>query len=153
MDSGWVSNQHSGVNLGFAVALEEGLTVPVIKDAHQKTVLEIARERTTLVKKAEIGRLNFEDLEGGTCTLSNLGMFGIDEFTAIINPPESAILAVGQIKERSVAVEGRTVVKPTVYLTLSIDHRVLDGSIGAKFLGDLREAMEAPEGYFINQTH
>jgi pyruvate dehydrogenase E2 component (dihydrolipoamide acetyltransferase) len=156
VNSHWIQDDiqiNERVNLGLAVALEDGLTVPVIKDAHQKTVLEIARERTKLVEKAENGRLTFNDLEGGTFTITNLGMYGIDEFIAIINPPESAILAVGQIKERSVAVEGHTVVKPIVYLTLSIDHRVLDGSVSAKFLGDLKDAIEAPEEYFIFQTH
>jgi pyruvate dehydrogenase E2 component (dihydrolipoamide acetyltransferase) len=156
VNSHWIQDDiqiNERVNLGFAVALEDGLTVPVIKDAHHKTVLDIARERTILVEKATNGKLTFDDLEGGTFTLSNLGMLGIDEFIAIINPPESAILAVGQIKQRSVVLEGHTVVKPIVYLTLSIDHRVLDGAVSAKFLGDLKDAIEAPEEYFIFQTH
>jgi len=144
---------NESINLGLAVAVEDGLIVPVIKNADQKTVLEIARDRSTLVEKAVNGNLDYTDLEGGTFTLTNLGMLGIDEFTAIINPPESAILAVGQIKERSVVTKGEIVIKPIVNLTLSIDHRVLDGAVSANFLGDLKDAIESPDEYFIFHTN
>lgn len=150
LNASWVQGgirMHQDVNIGLAVAVEEGLIVPVIKRADQKSVVEVAGERAALVDLAQNGRLGLQDLEGGTFTLSNLGMFGVDEFTAILNPPQSAILAVGQIKERGVATEGQMKVKPTVWLTLTIDHRVLDGARGARFLKDLKDALEKPEEY------
>lgn len=133
------------VHLGVATAVEEGLLVPVIKNADQKELAEIAQERSRLAQKAQAGKLGVADLEGGTFTLTNLGMFGIDDFDAIINPPQSAILAVGRIAERVVAHEGRGVVRPTLRLSLAIDHRVLDGALAARFLVDLKELIESPD--------
>ena len=136
------------INIGLAVAIEGGLTVPVLKRANQMTIEEIARGRKALVEKAAAGTLSLDDLEGGTFTLTNLGMLGIDEFAAIINPPQSAILAVGRIADRVVAEDGHVVVKPTVHLVLSVDHRALDGTDGARFLSDLKRAVEDLDGMF-----
>jgi pyruvate dehydrogenase E2 component (dihydrolipoamide acetyltransferase) len=136
------------VNIGLAMAADAGLVVPVLKCVGQMTLGEIAHERERLARRVAAGKLSLEDLEGGTFTLSNLGMFGIDEFSAIINPPQSAILAVGRIAERPVVEDGHIEIKPTVWLVLSADHRVLDGVDGARFLGDLRRAIEAPDDIF-----
>jgi pyruvate dehydrogenase E2 component (dihydrolipoamide acetyltransferase) len=133
------------INIGLATAVEEGLIVPVIKRADEKGLAQIARERNELANKAAQGRLSLEELEGGTFTLTNLGMFGIDEFGAIINPPQSAILAVARIAERPVVEEGEVVAQPTIRLTLSLDHRVWDGAQGARFLSDLKALIEESE--------
>ena len=133
------------VHLGVATAVEEGLLVPVIKNADQKGLEEIAQERNRLAEKAQAGRLGVADLEGGTFTLTNLGMFGVDDFDAIINPPQSAVLAVGRIAERVVAAEGKAVVKPTLRFSLAMDHRVLDGALAARFLKDLKALIENPD--------
>jgi pyruvate dehydrogenase E2 component (dihydrolipoamide acetyltransferase) len=134
------------INIGVAVALEEGLIVPVIHHADQKGITEIATELTDIVLRARVGELTTRDVTGGTFTVSNLGMFGIDRFTAIINPPESAILAVGKTVSRPAALndEGDIGLVPTLTLTLSVDHRVLDGVVAARFLQDLRGAIEEP---------
>jgi pyruvate dehydrogenase E2 component (dihydrolipoamide acetyltransferase) len=139
---------HPEINIGIAAAVEDGLTVPVIKDADKKSAAQIATERSTLMEKAGAGRLGIEDLEGDTFTITNLGMFGIDEFAAIINPPQSAILAVGRIADRVVARKGKAIVQPTLRMVLSIDHRVLDGVLGANFLMELKGLIEAPETVF-----
>lgn len=134
----------SRVNLGLAVAREKGLVVPVIKDAQQKSLFEVARERTELVKKAMEDKLSLEDVEGGTFTLSNLGMMGIKNFTAIINPPQVCLLATGQIKERPVVVEGKIKTAPLLEMTLSSDHRAVDGYLGSKFLQEIKKNLEKP---------
>lgn len=136
------------INIGMATAVEEGLIVPVIKNADQKGPVEITRERFELADKAAKGELSLEELEGGTFTLTNLGMLGVDEFWAIINPPQSAILAVGRIIERAVVEEGQVMARPTIRLTLSVDHRVLGGAEGARFLDDLRVLIEQPREMF-----
>jgi pyruvate dehydrogenase E2 component (dihydrolipoamide acetyltransferase) len=140
------------INTGIATAVEEGLIVPVIKNADQKGLEEIARERFELADKAAKGKLSLEELEGGTFTLTNLGMFGVDEFGAIINPPQSAILAVGRIAQRAVVEGGKVVARPTVRLTLSVDHRVLDGAEGARFLKDLKSVIEEPGEVFMKTS-
>ncbi len=140
------------INIGMATAVEKGLIVPVIKNADQKSLGEIARERFELADKTAKGKLNLEELEGGTFTLTNLGMFGVDEFGAIINPPQSAILAVGRIAERAMVEDGKVVARPTIRLTLSVDHRVLDGAEGARFLRDLKSVIEEPGGVFIESS-
>ena len=134
------------VNIGVAVALEEGLIVPVVHQADQKGIAEIAALLTDIVAHAREGELTPQDVTGGTFTVSNLGMFGIDRFTAIINPPESAILAVGQTVSRPAALNDRGDIGlvPYLTLTLSVDHRVLDGAVAARFLQDLRGAIEEP---------
>jgi len=130
------------INVGMATAVEEGLIVPVMKNVDQKGLGKIARERFELADKAAKGKLRLEELEGGTFTLTNLGMFGVDEFEAIINPPQSAILVVGRIAERPVVEHGKVMARPTIRLTLSVDHRVLDDAEGARFLNDLRVLIE-----------
>jgi pyruvate dehydrogenase E2 component (dihydrolipoamide acetyltransferase) len=130
--------------IGIAVALEGGLIVPVIRDADQKSLGQISREAGALVTKARAGRLTPDDYTGGTFTISNLGMFGIDHFTAVINPPEAAILAVGATVQEPVVRDGQVLVRHTMRLTLSIDHRALDGASGARFLQTLKSILEEP---------
>ena len=133
------------INVGVAVALEEGLIVPVVHQADCKSVAEIGAEVNDLATRAREGRLTPADVTGGTFTVSNLGPFGIEQFTAIINPPEVAILAIGATRpEPVVDEEGQVVVRPVMRMTLSADHRVVDGATAARFLADLREALEAP---------
>lgn len=133
------------VHIGVAVARESGLIVPVIRNADRKGMEQIAQELEDLTQRARSGSLRSEQMGGSTFTLSNLGMYGVDHFTAIINPPESAILAVGRIARAVVPQEDDTLaVRPIMRMTLSCDHRVIDGSVGARFLQDLREALERP---------
>jgi pyruvate dehydrogenase E2 component (dihydrolipoamide acetyltransferase) len=136
--------RHKRVHIGIAVALESGLIVPVIRDADRKSVTQIAAEGRALIDKARAGRLTPEEFTGGTFTVSNLGMYGISHFTAVINPPEAAILAVGATTPTPVAVDDQLVIRPTMNLTLSIDHRALDGATGAQFLQQLRATLEEP---------
>jgi len=134
------------VNLGIAVAVEEGLIVPVVRDAASKGLLQLAAEINALVERARANRLRPEDVVEGTFTLSNLGMFGVERFTAIINPPQVAILAIGRLRRQVVADEqDRVQVRPVFTLTLCADHRVVDGAVAARFLADLRTALEQPE--------
>jgi pyruvate dehydrogenase E2 component (dihydrolipoamide acetyltransferase) len=135
----------SDANIGIATALEEGLIVPVVHSAERKSIAEIAGEIRELVDRARNNRLRPDDVMDGTFTISNLGMFGIDRFTAIINPPQTAILAVGRVTKRIVPdEEDHPVVRPMMTVTLSADHRVIDGAIAARFLSDVREALEHP---------
>jgi pyruvate dehydrogenase E2 component (dihydrolipoamide acetyltransferase) len=136
--------QHHDVNIGIAVALDAGLIVPVVHDADAKSLGRISSESRELIGKAREGKLGGPDLKGGTFTISNLGMFGIDQFTAVINPPEAAILAVGATTRSVVEHEGEVTVRSTMRLTLSIDHRALDGATAAAFLATLRGLLEAP---------
>ncbi len=133
------------VNVGIAVAAEKGLVVPVLRNADTKSVDEIASESARLVDRARRGELQLDDMVGGTFTISNLGMFGVSRFTAIINPPQVAILAVGAIEKRVVALEGDAfAVRPQMTLTLAADHRVVDGALAARFLARLREILQTP---------
>ncbi len=135
----------SQINIGVAVAAEQGLVVPVIHDAAEKTVEEIALEGTRLIDAARRGELGPDDMLGGTFTISNLGMFGVSRFTAIINPPQVAILAVGAIENRVVASGADAfAVRPQLTLTLAADHRVVDGALAARFLARLKEVLETP---------
>ncbi len=136
--------RHRGVHLGLATAVEQGLVVPVIRDADKKPLAEIVGERKALVEKAQSGKLTLDDISGGTFTLSNLGMYGVDVFQAIVNPPQGAILAVGSVRERAVVEDGTVVARPTFFMTLSVDHRVTDGANAAAFLRDLKEMLESP---------
>lgn len=136
--------RHRGVHLGLAVAVEQGLVVPVIRDADKKPLVEIVGERKALVEKAQGGKLTLDDISGGTFTISNLGMYDVDVFQAIVNPPQGAILAVGSVRERAVVEGGAVVARPTFFLTLSVDHRVTDGAHAALFLKDLKEMLESP---------
>jgi pyruvate dehydrogenase E2 component (dihydrolipoamide acetyltransferase) len=132
------------VHLGMAVAIDEGLITPVIFDAHLKGLGEIAAESRDLAKRARERRLKPDEYTGSTFSVSNLGMFGIDHFTAIINPPEAGILAIGGIEARPVVVGGAVVVRRRLRVTMSCDHRVIDGATGAKFLQTLRRLIENP---------
>jgi pyruvate dehydrogenase E2 component (dihydrolipoamide acetyltransferase) len=134
----------ASIGIGLAVALEDGLVVPVIHDADALDLTALAGRREELVARARGGRLEPADVHGGTFTISNLGMYGIDAFTAIINPPQAGILAVGRIVDRVVAVGGLPAVRPMLTLTLSCDHRVVDGARGASFLQALAETIEEP---------
>ena len=135
----------SQINVGVAVAAEQGLVVPVIRDTAEKTVEEIATEGVRLVDAARRGELSPDDMLGGTFTISNLGMFGVSRFTAIINPPQVAILAVGAIENRVVASGADAfAVRPQLTLTLAADHRVVDGALAARFLARLKEVLETP---------
>lgn len=136
--------RHGRINVGIAVALDDGLIVPVIRDADRKRLAEIARQAHSLTQRARDRRLTPDEVTGGTFTISNLGMFGIDHFTALINPPEAAILAVGAAREEAVVRDGQLAVGTTIKLTLSIDHRVLDGATAAAFLRDLVHLLERP---------
>ena len=140
------------INVGLAAAVEEGLVVPVIKGADTLSLTEIALARRELAEKASEGRLSLDEVTGGTFTLTNLGMLGVDVFQAIINPPQSAILATGRIAERPVVEDGQVVASPTVYLTLSVDHRVLDGATAARFLQDLQVHIEDPDEFFLRDS-
>jgi pyruvate dehydrogenase E2 component (dihydrolipoamide acetyltransferase) len=136
--------QHAEVNVGLAVAVDDGLLVPVLHRADTLSLAEIAARREDLVSRAQAGKLRPADIQGGGITLSNLGMYGVDAFDAILNPPQATILAVGRIADRVVAVNGQAVVQPTLVLTLSCDHRALDGARGAQFLGALADLIEEP---------
>ncbi len=135
---------HREVHMGIAVALEDGLITPVLRDVHRKALPQIAREARDLAERARNRKLKADEISGATFTISNLGMFGIEEFSAIIVPPEAAILAVGAIQQVPVAEDGRVAVRPRMRLTLSCDHRVIDGVTGARFLADLKKLLEAP---------
>jgi len=132
------------INIGLAMAVEDGLVAPVIHAADTMSLSQIAQRRQELLERARKGKLRLEDLQGGTFTVSNLGMYGIDVFNAIINPPQAAILAVGRIADRVVPVNGAPGVRPMMTLSLSCDHRVVDGARGAQFLGDLVSYIEEP---------
>ena len=132
------------VHIGMAVAVEDGLITPVIFDADRKGLREIAQEARELAKRARDRRLKPEEYTGSTFSVSNLGMFGIDQFTAIINPPEAGILAIGGIESRPVVIDGNVVVRRRLRVTMSCDHRVIDGATGAKFLQTLRRLLELP---------
>ena len=136
--------RHAEINIGLAVALEDGLVVPVIARADTLGLKDIAQRREDLVTRAQAGKLRPADIQGGVFTISNLGMYGVDAFSAIVNPPQAAILAVGRIADRVVPVNGQPAVQPTMTLTLSCDHRALDGARGAQFLGALADLIEEP---------
>jgi pyruvate dehydrogenase E2 component (dihydrolipoamide acetyltransferase) len=136
--------RHAEINIGLAVAIDDGLIVPVIHRADTLGLAEIATRREDLVTRAQAGKLRPADIQGGVFTISNLGMYGVDAFNAIVNPPQAAILAVGRIADRVVAVNGQPVVQPTMVLTLSCDHRAVDGARAAQFLGTVADLAEEP---------
>jgi pyruvate dehydrogenase E2 component (dihydrolipoamide acetyltransferase) len=135
---------HPSANVGIAVAAPQGLVVPVIANAERRTVAEIARVRADVVQRARDNKLKREDLDGGTFTISNLGMFGIEQFIAVLNPPQVAILAVGTTEERVVVSGDGFAAVPTMTMTLTCDHRAIDGSVGADFLRTLKQLVESP---------
>ncbi|MCG0276193.1 MAG: 2-oxo acid dehydrogenase subunit E2 [Thermosediminibacteraceae bacterium] len=136
--------QHEMINLGIAVALENGLIVPVIKDAGSKSLTEISKMIKDLSSRARENRLSPEEIKGGTFTITNLGMYGIDSFTPIINPPESAILGVNRIYKEPAVVGDSICIRQVMMLSLSFDHRLIDGATAAKFLMDLKRILENP---------
>jgi pyruvate dehydrogenase E2 component (dihydrolipoamide acetyltransferase) len=136
---------HPSANVGIAVALPEGgLVVPVIRSCERLSIAEIAAARAEVVGRAREGKLRQDDLEGGTFTISNLGMYGVERFTAVLNPPQAAILAVGAVEERAAVVDGAVVVQPRLDLVLTCDHRSLTGATAAEFLATLKTLLEEP---------
>lgn len=133
------------VNVGVAVATEKGLIVPVLHHTDKKALQEIASKLKELAEKARQGKLTKDELSGGTFTITNLGMYGVDSFTPIINPPETAILGVGRLTEKPVAENGKIVIKPLMNLSLSFDHRVVDGAPAAQFLQKIKSFLENPK--------
>jgi pyruvate dehydrogenase E2 component (dihydrolipoamide acetyltransferase) len=147
INASWLGDRiryNHDVHIGVAVAVEDGLLVPVIKHADRKTLSQINGEVKMLAGKAKDKKLQPDEMQGNTFTISNLGMFGIDEFTAIINPPDACILAVGGIIQKPVVKNGQIVVGNTMKVTLSCDHRVVDGASGAQFLQTLKSILEEP---------
>ena len=137
--------QQPRAHIGLAIAVPDGLLVPVIRDADTKDLATLAREREHLEEGAHVGKLSAESLSGGVFSISNLGSLGVDRFTALVNPPEAAILAMGRVRDRVVARDGKAEIRPVVTLTLSVDHRVADGADAARFLDDVAKRLEAPE--------
>ncbi|HXG75500.1 MAG TPA: dihydrolipoamide acetyltransferase family protein, partial [Gaiellaceae bacterium] len=137
-------HRYPTADVGIAVATPNGLVVPVVRGAERLSVREIAAIRADLVARAREGKLQLADLEGGTFTVSNLGMYGIEQFVAVLNPPQVAILAVGSIADRAHAVGGALEIRPTLTLTLTCDHRAIDGSEGAEFLATVKALVETP---------
>ena len=136
---------HEYVNMGVAMAVSDGVVAAVIANAHRATLAEIASQRRAIADRARAGKLRPTDISGATFTISNLGMYQVDQFQAIIVPPQAAILAVGAIRDRVVAVQGKPAVRPMMTLTVSCDHRVADGARAAMFLSDLAQALNDPE--------
>lgn len=136
------------INIGVAVSIENGLVVPVIRNANKKSVVEIAKTIKMLAQKARTERLSTEESSGGTFTISNLGMFGIDLFAPIINPPESAILGVGRTIKKPVVLKDKVTIRSMTTLTLVFDHRIMDGAVAAKFLQKLKRNLEEPDSLF-----
>ena len=137
------------VHIGVAVAVPDGLITPVVRDAQAKGLAQISSEVRELAGRAREKKLQPREYTGSTFSMSNLGMFGIEEFTAVINPPEAGILAVGAVEERPVAVDGKVVVQPRMRVTMSCDHRVIDGAQGARFLATLKSFLEEPAAILI----
>jgi pyruvate dehydrogenase E2 component (dihydrolipoamide acetyltransferase) len=147
LNASWLNNTivlNRDVNIGLAVAVEEGLVVPVIHRTDLAGLRQLATQRIELVAKAQAGKLSPNDLSGGTFTISNLGMYGVDAFNAIVNPPQAAILAVSRIADRVVPLNGQPAVQPMLTLSLSCDHRIVDGVRGAQFLQTLADLIENP---------
>ena len=136
--------RHGSADIGIAVAVPDGLITPVLREADRKGLVQISAESSDLIERARGRKLQPEEYTGATFSISNLGMFGIDEFTAIINPPEAAILAVGGTVEKPVVEDGEIVVRRRMRVTMSCDHRVIDGAMGAAFLQTFRAMLENP---------
>jgi pyruvate dehydrogenase E2 component (dihydrolipoamide acetyltransferase) len=135
---------HKRVDISVAVAIPDGLVTPVVRNADTKSVVAIGREVRDLASRARAKKLKPEEMTDGTFSVSNLGMFGIDEFSAVINPPEGAILAIGQVRDEPVVKDGQVKPGKKLAMTLSCDHRVIDGAVGAAFLAELRDLLERP---------
>ncbi|HYY76007.1 MAG TPA: dihydrolipoamide acetyltransferase family protein [Gaiellaceae bacterium] len=131
-------------NVGIAVAIPNGLVVPVLRNCEAKTIPQIAAERADVVERTRSGELQAQDLEGGTFTISNLGMYGVERFVAVLNPPQAGILAVGAIEERAVARDGDVVARPVMEMTLTCDHRSVDGATASEFLRTVKQFLQEP---------
>ncbi len=142
--TGEAIERYPSADIGLAVAIPDGLVVPVIRGSERRTIAEIAAARVDLVERARGGKLKQEDLEGGTFTISNLGMYGVEQFVAVLNPPQAAILAVGTIEDRPVARDGELVVRPMMTMTMTSDHRALDGATASDFLRTVKSFLEEP---------
>jgi len=142
---------HDHVNMGVAIAVNDGVVAAVMPNAHTATIAEIALQRRELTERARAGKLRPADISDATFTISNLGMYQVDQFSAIITPPQAAILAVGTMADRVVAVEGKPAVRPMMTLTVSCDHRVADGARAAQFLSDLANAASEPAKILVSQ--
>jgi pyruvate dehydrogenase E2 component (dihydrolipoamide acetyltransferase) len=148
MNATWANDAvrlNSSINISLAIAVSEGVVAPVIQNANKVTLAEIAAQRAAVTERARAARLLPADLSGGTFTISNLGMFKVDAFTAIITPPQAAVLAVGAVSDRVVAVDGKPAVRPVMTLSLSSDHRLIDGARAAAFLNDVVDAIREPQ--------
>jgi pyruvate dehydrogenase E2 component (dihydrolipoamide acetyltransferase) len=148
LNSSWTAEGirlHDHVNMGVAIAVNDGVVAAVISNAHTATLGEIAQRRSGIAERARAGKLRPADIADATFTISNLGMYKVDQFTAIITPPQAAILAVGAIADRVVAIDGKPAVRPMMTLTLSCDHRAADGARAATFLNDLAEGIRGPQ--------
>jgi pyruvate dehydrogenase E2 component (dihydrolipoamide acetyltransferase) len=141
--------RYNSVHLAVAVAIEDGLITPVVRNAHAKGLVQISTEVRELAGRAREKKLQAEEYTGSTFSISNLGMFGIHEFTAIINPPEAGILAVGGIEDTPVVVDGQVMVRPRMRITMSCDHRVIDGAQGSRFLQTLKGMLEEPTAILL----
>jgi pyruvate dehydrogenase E2 component (dihydrolipoamide acetyltransferase) len=150
MNASWTSKAartNPDINIGLAMAVEDGVVAPVVQNADRATLVEIATRRRDLSERARAGKLRPSDLSDGTFTISNLGMYGVDAFTAIIIQPQAAILAIGAIVDRVVPVNGSLAIRPTMTMTLSSDHRLVDGATAAQFMRDLAEAIANPHAH------
>jgi pyruvate dehydrogenase E2 component (dihydrolipoamide acetyltransferase) len=148
MNSSWTGEgirRNPDINISLAIAVKDGVVGAVVHQANTLKIAEISAQRLDLSERARAGRLRPADISGGTFTLSNLGMYKVDAFTAIITPPQAAVLAVGAVGDRVVALSGQPGVRPMMTITLSSDHRVVDGARAAAFLGDLADAISQPE--------
>ena len=141
--------QYGAVDISVAVATDRGLITPIVRSADMKGLAQIASEMKDLAARAKIGKLKLDEFQGGGFTISNLGMFGINSFSAIINPPQAMILAVGMGEERAVARKGQVVVRTMMSCTLAVDHRVVDGAMGAQYLQTLRAYIEQPAAMLV----
>jgi pyruvate dehydrogenase E2 component (dihydrolipoamide acetyltransferase) len=149
LNASWIDGgvtMHNEVHIGLAVAIDDGLVVPVIHHTDTLSLPEIAQRREEVIELARAHKLRPQDIQQGTFTISNLGMYGVDAFNAIINSPQAAILAVGRIAERVVPLHGQPAIQPMLVLNLSCDHRVVDGARGAQFLATLADLLEEPLG-------
>lgn len=141
--------QNAHVDVGMAVAVPDGLITPVIRDIDQMTLTQVNEAARDFATRARNKKLRPEEYTGGSVTVSNLGMYGVDAFLAIINPPQSVIIAVGQVADRAVVVDGKVEVRKRMWLTLSCDHRVVDGALGAQYLGVVKQALENPAALLV----
>jgi len=136
--------KHPTANVGIAVAAPQGLVVPVVRSVERLSLAETAQQRGEVVSRARDSKLTAQDLEGGTFTISNLGMFGVEQFVAVLNPPQAAILAVGATDDRAVVEDGNVLIRPMMTMTLTVDHRAVDGAAAADFLRTLKTFLEDP---------